>query len=76
MKSIEDRTNVGAGDCVLVTGSIGPQFAPRLFAKKASAVTYAREILAHGKAHKVLPAFAPCLELRHSSDMRNMQVNP
>lgn len=74
MKGMIDRTNESGGDCVLVTGSIGPQFEPKLFRDKPQAVAYAKAILAHGKAHAVYPAFSVVLERRHRTDMQRMQV--
>jgi hypothetical protein len=71
---IVDRTDVGSGDCVLVTGSIGPQFEPKLFAAKDAAMAYAKEIMKYGKAHKVWPEFSPCLENRWKSDMIRMKI--
>ncbi len=72
--NILDRTNVDNGDCVLVTGSIGPQFEPKLFASKESALVYANEIVKYGKKHKVWPMFEPCLENRWRSDMFRMEL--
>lgn len=61
-----------AGDCYIVTGSIGPHFAPRLFKRKTDATKYAREILRHGKEHGVLPQFNPVIEPRWAADMHRM----
>lgn len=60
------------GDCYIVTGSIGPHFAPRLFKRKTAATKYAREILMYGTTHDVWPQFNPVIESRWAADMSRM----
>lgn len=62
---ITDRTDIGTGDTFLVTGSIGPDFQPRLFWSKKAAMTYAKHI---NKTPNTTP-FQPVIERRHRSDM-------
>lgn len=64
-----DRS-AGNGDCFIVTGSIGPSFQPRIFRSKKKARAFAREILAHGKAHNTWPPYKVVIEDRFESDMR------
>lgn len=72
--TMEDRTDIGEGDCYIVTGSIGPQFEPKLFRKKNAANAYAREVVAYGKLHNICPPFKPVIENRWRSDMFRMEI--
>lgn len=71
---ITDRTQASDGDCVIVTGSIGPQFEPLLFKRKADADAYARHICKVGKAANVWPRFQPIIETRWADDMRRFPI--
>lgn len=71
---ITDRTTIPGhhGDCYLVTGSIGPQFSPRLFAKKSDAILYGKQILRAGR--DLWPAFNPVIEYRYQSDAAGLKL--
>lgn len=62
------------GDCYIVTGSIGPKYTPRLYAKRADAQQYCREILQDGKAEGVWPPYRPVIEPRDRQDMLRMPL--
>jgi hypothetical protein len=67
MKSlINDRTKLpnADGDRFIVTGSIGPQFAPRTFGTHGEAMQYAREIEKYGRKNEIHPPFKPVIEHR------------
>jgi hypothetical protein len=58
----------------LVTGSIGPQFEPRLFTTKRVSEKYVAMINQYGREHDVWPKFEPCIEKRWPSDMQRMNL--
>ena len=66
--NITDRTQAGDGDCIIVTGSIGPQFEPLIFKRESDAMAYARHICKAGKKADIWPEFKPVIECRWSSD--------
>lgn len=53
------------GDCYIVTGSIGPDFGPRLFREYRNAVKYAKEIADTPQ----FPPFTAVIEDRNERDM-------
>jgi hypothetical protein len=59
---IIDRTNVRreGEDYFLVTGSIGPDFQPKIFSSRVKAMHYARAI----DRYETFPAFKPVIECR------------
>lgn len=48
----------------IVTGSIGPHFAPATFRTKERARRYAKLIVQYGKKHHIWPQFQPWIEGR------------
>lgn len=63
---INDRCH-HAGDCYIVTGSIGPQFPVKLFRTHKSAMRYARTI--DKASADIFPPFRPVVEARTYRDM-------
>ena len=73
---INDRSTMpeATGDSYIVTGSIGPEFEPKLFKSHKGAMAYAVEICRAGR--QVFPPYIPVIETRWASDMHRMTLNP
>lgn len=53
----------------IVTGSIRPQFEPKVFTSKKLANKYKAQINRYGKQNDIFPVFKPVIEERNYSDM-------